>query len=161
MSKLAAQRLNAMTTATELDPRWARVIARDPMADGEFWYSVATTGIYCKPSCPSRAANPQNVRFHDSIAEAENAGYRACRRCKPDQPSADVRNARIIARACRLIEQAESAPTLTELAGAAGLSTHHFHRLFKAITGVTPKAYAAAQPSAPPEFVMNCGATTP
>jgi AraC family transcriptional regulator of adaptative response/methylated-DNA-[protein]-cysteine methyltransferase len=148
MSKLAAQRFNAMTTATELDPRWARVIARDSMADGEFWYSVASTGIYCKPSCPSRAANPKNVRFHDSIADAENAGYRACRRCKPDQPSADVRNAAIIARACRLIDQAESAPTLTELASAAGLSTHHFHRLFKAITGVTPKAYAAAQRAA-------------
>ena len=144
MNNLVAQSSNGMTTATELDSRWARVIARDRMADGTFYYSVATTGIYCRPSCPSRTANPKNVRFHDSIADAENAGFRACHRCKPDQPSADVQNAGRVAHACRLIEQAEQSPPLSELAMAVGLSPHYFHRVFKAITGVTPKGYAAA-----------------
>ncbi len=131
-------------TATELDPRWTRVVARDNLADGTFWYSVATTGIYCRPSCPSRTANPKNVRFHDSPADAEAAGFRACMRCKPDQPSSDVQNAETVARICRLIEQAEEAPPLAELAEAAGLSPGYFHRVFKAVTGVTPKDYAAA-----------------
>lgn len=133
-----------MATAAELDPRWRRVVARDSSADGTFWYSVATTGIYCRPSCPSRTANPRNVRFHDTIAEAEAAGFRACKRCKPSQPSSDVQNAETVARICRLIEQAEEAPPLGELAKAAGLSPGYFHRMFKAITGVTPKDYAAA-----------------
>ncbi|TAL83539.1 MAG: bifunctional DNA-binding transcriptional regulator/O6-methylguanine-DNA methyltransferase Ada [Candidimonas sp.] len=130
--------------ATELDPRWPLVVARDRTADGQFYYSVATTGVYCRPSCPSRTANPANVRFHLSAADAEAAGFRACRRCKPDQPSADAQNADKIARACRFIEQAEENPPLTKLAQAAGLSIHYFHRIFKAHTGVTPKEYAAA-----------------
>jgi AraC family transcriptional regulator, regulatory protein of adaptative response / methylated-DNA-[protein]-cysteine methyltransferase len=130
--------------ATERNPRWAHVLARDLSADGQFYYSVATTGIYCRPSCPSRTANPKNVRFHDSIADAEAAGFRACKRCKPDQPSADIRNAEIVAGVCRLIEKAEEIPSLDELAKAAGLSPGYFHRMFKAITGVTPKDYATA-----------------
>jgi AraC family transcriptional regulator, regulatory protein of adaptative response / methylated-DNA-[protein]-cysteine methyltransferase len=144
MSTLATERSNAAAIATEQNPRWARVRARDRSMDGQFYYSVATTGIYCRPSCPSRTANPKNVRFHDSIADAEAAGFRACKRCKPDQPSADVQNAEIIARICRLIEHAEEIPPLDALAKAAGLSPGYFHRVFKAITGVTPKGYAAA-----------------
>src|SRR4030088_3134204 len=104
------------------DPRWARIVARDKTADGTFWYSVATTGIYCRPSCPSRTANPKNVGFHGTIAEAESAGFRPCKRCKPNQPSSDVENARTVARICRMIEQAEEIPPLAALAGAAGLS---------------------------------------
>jgi len=138
------ERSNAAATATEQNPRWARVLARDRSVDGQFYYSVATTGIYCRPSCASRAANPKNVRFHDSIADAEAAGFRACKRCKPDQPSADVQNAEIVARICRLIEQAEEIPPLDELAKVAGLSPGYFHRVFKAVTGVTPSDYAAA-----------------
>jgi AraC family transcriptional regulator of adaptative response/methylated-DNA-[protein]-cysteine methyltransferase len=144
MSTPATERSNAAAIATEQNPRWARVLARDRSMDGQFYYSVATTGIYCRPSCPSRTATPKNVSFHDSIADAEAAGFRPCKRCKPDQPSADVQNAEIVARVCRLIEQAEEIPPLGELAKAAGLSPGYFHRLFKAITGVTPKHYAAA-----------------
>ncbi|MDP2306523.1 MAG: bifunctional DNA-binding transcriptional regulator/O6-methylguanine-DNA methyltransferase Ada [Pseudomonadota bacterium] len=129
---------------TEQDPRWAVVAARDRTADGTFVYSVATTGIYCRPSCPSRAANPKNVRFHLTTADAERAGFRACKRCKPGQPPVDVQAAAKVAAACRAIEQADEAPTLAELAQAAGFSTFHFHRVFKGVTGVTPKAYAAA-----------------
>ncbi len=144
MSTLATERSNSGAAATEQNPRWARVLARDRSMDGEFYYSVATTGIYCRPSCPSRTANPKNVRFHESIADAEAAGFRACKRCKPDQPSAEIQNAAIVARACRLIETAEEIPSLDELAQAAGRSSGYFHRMFKSITGVTPKAYAAA-----------------
>lgn len=130
--------------AVEADPRWARVLARDRSADGQFWYSVATTGIYCRPSCPSRAANPRNVGLHDSLAQAKATGFRPCKRCNPDGPSADIENAAIVARACRLIEESEEVPTLADLAQAAGLSTGYFHRLFKSVTGLTPKDYAEA-----------------
>jgi AraC family transcriptional regulator, regulatory protein of adaptative response / methylated-DNA-[protein]-cysteine methyltransferase len=131
-------------TATERNPRWARVVARDRSMDGRFYYSVSTTGIYCRPSCASRTANPKNVRFHDSIADAETAGFRACKRCKPDQASPDAQNVATVARICRLIEQAEEVPALAELARAAGLSPGYFHRVFKSVAGVTPKVYAAA-----------------
>ena len=126
------------------DPRWARVISRDKTADGRFWYSVETTGIYCRPSCPSRLANPKNVRFHDTITAAEQAGFRACRRCNPNGLSIGAENAELVAKACRLIEDAEAEPSLTVLARAVDLSDAYFHRLFKSITGVTPKAYAGA-----------------
>lgn len=130
--------------AVEVDPRWARVLARDRSADGQFWYSVATTGVYCRPSCPSRAANPGNVGLHGSLAEAKATGFRPCKRCNPDGPSADVENAAIVAKACRLIEESEEVPSLTGLAKAANLSTGYFHRLFKSVTGLTPKDYAEA-----------------
>jgi AraC family transcriptional regulator of adaptative response/methylated-DNA-[protein]-cysteine methyltransferase len=127
---------------TAKDPRWHRVIKRDPSADGSFWYAVATTGIYCKPSCPSRRANPSNVSFFESQHEALKAGFRACKRCRPDGLNNDAQNAQIVAKACRLIEQSEPTPSLTELATLVGLSAGYFHRVFKQITGVTPKGYS-------------------
>ena len=128
----------------EADPRWSRVLARDRSADGQFWYSVATTGVYCRPSCPSRAANPRNVGLHGSLAEAKATGFRPCKRCNPDGPSADIENAAIVAKACRSIEEGEEVPSLKALAMAANLSTSYFHRLFKGVTGLTPKDYAEA-----------------
>src|SRR5215468_6445027 len=86
------------------DPRWARIVARDKAADGQFWYSVVTTGVYCRPSCPSRVANPKNVQLHDTLESARATGFRPCRRCKPDGPSTDAENAKLIAKACRVIE---------------------------------------------------------
>lgn len=130
--------------ATENDPRWAAVIARDRGADGKFYYSVKTTGVYCRPSCPSRLARPENIRFHATCAAAEEAGFRPCKRCKPDQGPLVQQHARKVAEICRIIESAEEAPGLNELASKAGLSTFHLHRIFKAVTGLTPKAYAAA-----------------
>lgn len=127
------------------DPRWAKVQARDARADGTFFYAVKTTGVYCRPSCASRPALPENVHFYASAAQAERAGFRPCKRCKPDQPSAPERNASTVAALCRLIEQRDEAPTLAELARHAGLSVYHTHRLFKAVTGVTPKAYAQSR----------------
>ena len=127
-----------------LDPRWAAVVARDHRADGTFYYSVATTGVYCRPSCGSRRPNPGNVRFYETTAEAARAGFRPCRRCRPDRPPLEQVHAARVAEACRLIETAEKTPALAALAKRAGLSPYHFHRVFKATTGVTPKAYAAA-----------------
>jgi AraC family transcriptional regulator, regulatory protein of adaptative response / methylated-DNA-[protein]-cysteine methyltransferase len=126
------------------DPRWARVVARDKTADGQFWYSVSTTGVYCRPSCPSRTANPGNVVLHPTLASAKATGFRACRRCNPDGPSSEVGNAALVAKACRMIEQSADAPSLESLADKIGLSPSHFHRVFKAATGLTPKSYAAA-----------------
>lgn len=138
----------AMITAsydTDAD-RWDAVQRRDPQADGRFWYSVSSTGVYCRPSCGARPALRRNVRFHDSCAAAEQAGFRACLRCKPDQPPLAERHAQAVAQACRLIDAAaEAAPDLDSLAKAAGMSRFHFHRVFKAHTGITPKAYAAAR----------------
>jgi AraC family transcriptional regulator of adaptative response/methylated-DNA-[protein]-cysteine methyltransferase len=127
------------------DARWAVVVAREKSADGRFYYSVATTGVYCRPSCPARLAKRANVRFHATCADAERAGFRPCKRCKPNAPSLEAEHAAKVAEACRRIETAEEAPTLDALAAAAGLSPHHFHRIFRKIAGVTPKAYAVAQ----------------
>jgi len=129
---------------TQTDPRWAAVIARDSRADGTFYYSVSTTGVYCRPSCPSRRANPGHVRFHDTPADAERAGFRPCRRCTPDQRSPQQLQAAKIAEICRLIERADEPPRLDALATRAGLSRYHFHRVFKAATGLTPRTYFAA-----------------
>ena len=139
------QHTRAAHLPAERDPRWITVAARDRRADGEFYYSVETTGVYCRPSCPSRLANPGHVRFHATQADAEKAGFRPCRRCKPDQPPAAERDTAMIAEACRRLEAAEEAPTLAQMAAAAGLSPYHFHRLFKRVTGLTPKAYAASR----------------
>jgi AraC family transcriptional regulator of adaptative response/methylated-DNA-[protein]-cysteine methyltransferase len=130
--------------AIERDPRWAQVVARDPQADGRFWYSVRTTGVYCRPSCAARRARPENVQFHATREDAEHAGFRPCKRCRPEQPGLHEQHAARVAEACRLIEQSEQIPDLAALASHAGLSPWHFHRVFKAITGLTPKAYAQA-----------------
>ena len=126
------------------EARWAAVVTRDANHDGNFFYCVETTGVYCRPSCPSRPAKRGNVRFCATAAEAETQGFRPCRRCRPDAPSQQEQDAEKIARACRVIEAAEVPPTLTQLARTVGLSPYHFHRLFSKIAGVTPKAYAQA-----------------
>ncbi len=133
-----------LAAATTNDPRWAAVVARDPKADGRFFYSVRTTGVYCRPCCAARLARPENVRFHATTRDAEVAGFRSCKRCKPDQPTMVEQRAAKVAEACRLIESSEETPGLADLAAHAGMSSYHFHRQFKAITGLTPKDYAAA-----------------
>jgi len=124
--------------------RWQAVQSRDVAADGYFVYAVRTTGVYCRPSSSSRLPKRENVHFFGSAQEAEAAGYRPSRRAAGDQTSAAAARARMVARACRLIERAEAPLSLEELAGAAGMSTFHFHRVFKSETGLTPKAYASA-----------------
>ncbi|WP_255988652.1 bifunctional DNA-binding transcriptional regulator/O6-methylguanine-DNA methyltransferase Ada [Chitinolyticbacter albus] len=132
----------AANLAIERDPRWAAVLARDAQYDGCFVYAVRSTGVYCKPSCKARTPRPENVSFHANCAAAEAAGYRACKRCRPNE--SQPRHAEAVTAACRLIEAAETPPPLAELAAQVGLSPHHLHRVFKAVTGVTPRDYATA-----------------
>ena len=130
------------TTANTLvanDPRWAQVVARDPSADGQFWYSVATTGIYCRPSCPSRVANPKNVQLHDTLEDAKATGFRPCKRCNPDGLSVDAENAALVAKACRLIENSEEEPGLNDLASAVERSPVTFIACSKQRQASRPK----------------------
>ena len=139
--------MNTASYSSEAE-RWAALARRDKGADGHFWYSVKSTGVYCRPSCGARAALRANVAFHASCADAEQAGFRACLRCKPGAPPLAERHALVAAHACRLIDQAEGEPNLDSLAQACGMSRFHFHRIFKAHTGITPKAFAAARRAA-------------
>ncbi len=129
------------------DARWAAFVARDAAFDGQFFIAVDTTGIYCRPSCPARRPKRENVRYCETAAEARRAGFRPCKRCKPDEPSFVQQHAEKVKDACRLIETAEAEPKLDDLAAAVGLSSYHFHRVFKSVLGVTPKAYASAHRS--------------
>jgi AraC family transcriptional regulator, regulatory protein of adaptative response / methylated-DNA-[protein]-cysteine methyltransferase len=145
MSK--AIEMEKLATATTKDPRWSSVVARDKSMDGAFYYSVRTTGVYCRPSCAARLALPENIQFHETTAAAEKAGFRACKRCKPTGSSFTEENAAKIAKLCRLIERLEESPSLEKLAKYAGMSVFHLHRTFKAVTGLTPSGYAAAHRS--------------
>lgn len=149
----------ATSEHTPDDPRWAAVAERRPGADGAFVYSVLTTGIYCRPSCPSRAARPEHIRFYDTPAEAEQAGFRPCKRCRPDRRSPRQEQAATIAKLCRHIESAEQPPTLEELARRAGWSRYYLQRRFKAVTGLTPRDYAAAVRSGKVRRALAAGAS--
>lgn len=124
------------------DPRWAAVQARDAAADASFVYAVKTTGVYNRPSSAARLPRPENVEFFATAAEAEAAGYRPSKAA--DQTRVKQAHADWIAQACRRIESAETLPALDELAAELGVSSYHFHRVFKASTGLTPRAYAQA-----------------
>src|SRR3954454_17073854 len=126
---------------------WELVSKRDRGADGDFYYSVETTGVYCRPSCPSRLAKPQNVRFYKSCADAERAGFRPCKRCRPDGVSAAQEQSARVARVCHLIEEADTVPSLEQLAENVGMTPFHLHRVFKATTGLTPRGYPVAHRS--------------
>ncbi|WP_170215667.1 bifunctional DNA-binding transcriptional regulator/O6-methylguanine-DNA methyltransferase Ada [Ewingella americana] len=131
-------------TETHNDPRWQAVVDCNASADGQFVYAVKTTGIYCAPSCASRQPNPKNVVFFTDAEAAERAGFRPCKRCRQGLISLVQHHTRQVERACRLIEQADQALTLNDLATSVGISPYYFHRLFKAQTGVTPKEYGLA-----------------
>lgn len=126
------------------DDRWQVVLDRDVSAVDAFVFSVRTTGIYCRPTCPAKLPRRENVRFYKNCDEAEAEGFRACKRCQPRSPSVAERQTQAVTRVCRLIEESTDIPSLDELADAVGLSRFHLHRVFKKQTGVTPKAYAAA-----------------
>ena len=125
------------------DARWQAVRLRDPAFDGTFFVAVRTTGVYCRPSCRSRPARRENIAYFATAEEAQRAGYRACKRCRPDRLGAPDPQVEAVKRACERIGAAEEAPSLADLAADAGLSPFHFHRVFKKVAGVTPKAFAA------------------
>ena len=134
-----------------IDPdasRWDAVYRRDASADGRFVYSVMSTGVYCRPGCPARLPLRRNVAFHATAGEAERAGFRPCERCRPNEPSQAERHGEAVADACGRIDAAvelgDAVPTLAALARGAGMSVFHFHRVFQAVAGVTPRGYAAA-----------------
>lgn len=128
------------------DARYAAVVARDRSEDGVFFYSVRTTGVFCKPSCGARTPRRENVSFHDTIDAAQTAGFRACKRCRPDLAGADL-HTEVVTAICRMIDDAiaadRPAPALIEMARRSGFSPFHLHRLFRLATGITPRAYAA------------------
>lgn len=140
---IMAKKVQLATTVN--DPRWASVAARNAEADGSFYYAVKTTGVYCRPSCAARLARPENVGFYATREEAEKAGFRPCKRCQPDRPSLVEQYAAKVTQACRIIEASEITPVLEDLAKKVGVSPYHFHRVFRQITGLTPRQYAAAQ----------------
>ena len=124
------------------DERWQAVVKRDPRTCDEFVYGVLTTGVYCRPACASRLPNRKNVRFFETSMEAEQAGFRPCKRCRPETPERKEAHALTVLKACKRIDEAETPPSLKELAEGARLSSFHFQRVFKKIIGVTPKQYA-------------------
>ena len=125
------------------DRRWQAVCERDTRADGQFVFAVLTTGICCRPSCRSRRARRENVRFFADVAAAVAAGFRPCKRCQPDKDYPQQQRVDKVAQACRLLEQ-DAPLTLEALAGQLAMSPFHFHRLFKSVTGMTPKAWQQA-----------------
>ncbi|KTB78365.1 bifunctional DNA-binding transcriptional regulator/O6-methylguanine-DNA methyltransferase Ada [Pseudomonas syringae] len=131
----------ARAPRTEDDPRWEVLINRRSGAD--FVYGVLTTGIYCKPCSPTRVPRPENVVFFDTASEAEAAGFRPSRRSS-DQQALELKHAAAVSEACRVIDTSDSMPNLTALAEQVGMSSFHFHRTFKKLTGLTPKAYSVA-----------------
>jgi len=123
---------------------WDAVVAHDASQDGNFFYSVKTTGVYCRPGCASRQPLRKNVAFFETQEAAEAAGFRACKRCRPNEGSVADRHVAAVARACAVIRREDALPSLAELASAAGISRYHFHRVFKQVTGTTPREWGKA-----------------
>jgi AraC family transcriptional regulator, regulatory protein of adaptative response / methylated-DNA-[protein]-cysteine methyltransferase len=147
MEALTTTEMTEMTEQTEIrtgDPRWAAVLERDTRQDGRFVYAVASTGVYCRPSCPSRRPRRENVAFFSAPEEAERAGYRACRRCAPKSSMAPAE--RTVQRACAYLEAHLDEPvTLSALGHEVGMSPYHLQRMFKRVTGVSPKEFVSAR----------------
>ncbi len=134
--------INSNPPSTDQDELWRAVLARDRSADGQFVYAVKSTGVYCRPSCPSRRPKRESVEFFEKSADAKRAGYRSCLRCLPDQPDAQ---SKWIAECCRLLERdLDRSVSLAELAAHAGISVFHLQRTFKQHLGVTPREYQDA-----------------
>ena len=139
---MSQAKVNSKPLTTDQDELWRAVLARDRGADTKFVYAVKTTGIYCRPSCPSRRPKRESVEFFEKPVEAKRAGYRSCLRCVPDQPDAQSKR---IAACCRLLERdLDRSVPLAELAAHAGISVFHLQRTFKQYLGVTPREYQDA-----------------
>lgn len=136
--------MSANGTKLDQDHRWPAVLRRDHEVDGQFVYAVRTTGVYCRPSCPSRRPRRQHVQFFGSWAEAEHAGFRPCKRCGPRRVDPADRGTELATEIARLLED-RSAVSLAELSRATGRSPRHIRRVFKRVTGVSPRQWAAAR----------------
>jgi len=144
MPMIESSRPNLPGAAFRREDAWREAVRRrDRAFDGVFVFAVRTTGVYCRPSCASRPAKRENVSFFATGEAAERAGFRACKRCRPEKLGAPDPQVEAVRRACERIASAQEAPSLADLAARVGLSPFHFHRVFKKVTGVTPKAYAA------------------
>src|SRR5688572_16568395 len=126
------------------EARWRALRAKDAKAEGQFVYAVRTTGVFCRPNCAAKLALRQNVVFFESCAEAERAGFRACKRCRPHGESQTERETETVNQACQKIQKADGFVRLAELAEGVGLSRFHFQRVFKKVLGVSPRQYALA-----------------
>ncbi|WP_439472259.1 Ada metal-binding domain-containing protein [Brevundimonas sp.] len=156
---ITADNINAPASLSR-HRRLAQIYRRDPRAEGRFWYSVVTTGVYCRPTCPSRHARPENIRLHDTLEEARATGFRPCLRCRPEAPALRDRHRELVEAACRHIETRGAAPSPRELADAVGVSQSHLYRLFRRLTGMTPSAYARSLVEvAPPPRTTRVGPT--
>lgn len=166
VSRLGVSYASSVTTppsvtpiVAKFDSRWQAVVERDTTADGSFYFSVSTTGIYCRPSCSARLPRRENVDFHPSPEHAEQAGYRACKRCRPNEVSRAEREATQVQLLCRLIDSSDGQPSLEKLAEAIGASSSHTYRVFKRIAGVTPKQYAAEKRRQRVGSVLRCSSS--
>ncbi|MEA9994697.1 bifunctional DNA-binding transcriptional regulator/O6-methylguanine-DNA methyltransferase Ada [Pseudomonas sp. 10B1] len=129
---------------TEDDPRWSVLINRQADVGADFVYGVLTTGVYCRPRSPTKLPRPENVVFFDTALEAEAAGFRPSKRGDSSQETIALKHAATVAETCRMIDASDFVPNLSDMAQKVGMSTFHFHRIFKKITGLTPKAYSVA-----------------
>jgi AraC family transcriptional regulator of adaptative response/methylated-DNA-[protein]-cysteine methyltransferase len=135
-----------MNTALKNDQLWQAVVAKDARFDGQFVFAVSSTGVYCRPSCPSRRAHRERVKFYELPEAAEQAGFRACLRCQPRRARVMDPQVELVQRVCRLLNSNESESLkLTELATQAGVSQFHLQRTFKRVMGISPRQYLAAR----------------
>ena len=132
-------------TGIDTAAAWAAIVDRNATPAQSFVYAVQTTGVYCRPACPSRQPRRENVSFFPSGTDATEAGFRPCKRCRPDEASTVEHHIAAVRQACELLRTCEDLPHLADLATQVGLSPSHFHRIFKRMVGVTPKAYARTQ----------------
>lgn len=135
-----------MNTAIKDDQLWQAVVAKDARFDGQFVFAVSSTGVYCRPSCPSRRAHRERVKFFELPEAAEQAGFRACLRCQPRRARIMDPQVELVQRVCRLLNSNESESLkLAELATQAGVSQFHLQRTFKRVMGISPRQYLAAR----------------
>ena len=135
-----------MNTAIKDDQLWQAVVAKDARFDGQFVFAVSSTGVYCRPSCPSRRAHRERVKFYDLPEAAEQAGFRACLRCQPRRARIMDPQVELVQRVCRLLNSNETESlTLADLATQAGVSQFHLQRTFKRVMGISPRQYLAAR----------------
>ena len=138
-------RQHQLEEMTGLDLRWKALASRDGAADGTFVYGVTSTGVYCRPSCPSRRPRADRVRFFDTTTEARHAGFRACKRCRPDTVGLAQPGIEAVRRASAYLStHADETVTLGHLARVASMSPHHLQRRFKAIVGLSPREFQSA-----------------